>query len=82
METSDEPKPRAPKKKKRSRKGATAETQNKSGGDQVLANSVAFLRCTFWYLELCASISEGDIGRVFEILKVKNCSHHYAHIIE
>jgi hypothetical protein len=25
---------------------------------------------TFWYLEMCAAIAEGDIGRVFEVLKV------------
>ncbi|KAJ7855692.1 hypothetical protein B0H13DRAFT_1902969 [Mycena leptocephala] len=25
---------------------------------------------TFWYLEMCAAIAEGDIGRVFEVIKV------------
>ncbi|KAF9013010.1 hypothetical protein BDZ89DRAFT_963282 [Hymenopellis radicata] len=62
----------APKKAKRknTKKGKTKETENKAQGDQVLANSIAYLRSVFWYLELCAAISEGDIGRVFEVLKV------------
>ncbi len=64
----------ARKKKKHVKKTQTQETNNKSGGDQVLANLVAYLRITFWYLELCASIAEGDIGRVFEVLKVSDTS--------
>ncbi|KAJ7245530.1 hypothetical protein C8J57DRAFT_1679531 [Mycena rebaudengoi] len=29
-----------------------------------------FMRVTLWYMELCAAIAEGDIGRVFEVLKL------------
>lgn len=39
-------------------------------GDQALRNNISFLRTTFWYLEMCAAVAEGDIGRVFEVIKV------------
>lgn len=42
-------------------------------GDRLLANTVNFMRQTFWYIEFCAAVSEGDIGRVFEIIKVRCC---------
>ena len=29
------------------------------------------MRLTFWYLEFCVAAAEGDIGRVFEIIKVR-----------
>ena len=35
-----------------------------------MANNVNFIRQTFWYIEFCAAVSEGDTGRVFEIIKV------------
>ncbi|KAF6742326.1 hypothetical protein DFP72DRAFT_830671 [Ephemerocybe angulata] len=38
--------------------------------DATLSNNIHFLRMTFWYLEMCAGIAEGDIGRVFEIIKL------------
>lgn len=40
-------------------------------GDRLLANTTNFMRQTFWYIEFCAAVSEGDIGRVSEIIKVK-----------
>lgn len=40
-------------------------------GDQALVNTVNFMRTVFWYLEFYAAVAEGDIGRVFEILKVR-----------
>lgn len=55
---------------------STAEPKGKArdtklfAGDQSLGNTVNFMRMTFWYKEFNASIAEGDIGRVFEILKV------------
>ncbi|KAJ7854439.1 hypothetical protein B0H14DRAFT_3650523 [Mycena olivaceomarginata] len=36
----------------------------------MLSTTINFIRMTFWYLEMCAAIAEGDIGRVFEVLKV------------
>ncbi|KAJ3765120.1 hypothetical protein FB446DRAFT_655696 [Lentinula raphanica] len=58
------------KKKSKRSKAATAETRNISSGDQCLANDISFLRTTMWYLEICAAIAEGDIGRVFEVIKI------------
>ncbi|KAF7372949.1 hypothetical protein MSAN_00502000 [Mycena sanguinolenta] len=63
------PPPRKKKKKSRAKAGAQPE-RNFSGGDQVIVNLVHFMRVTFWYLELCAGIAEGDIGRVFEVIKL------------
>ncbi|KAJ7479355.1 hypothetical protein B0H11DRAFT_2233788 [Mycena galericulata] len=63
--------PTKPPPKKKSRAKASAKpARNFSGGDQVLVTLCNFMRVTFWYLELCAAIAEGDIGRVFEIIKV------------
>ncbi|KAJ7195396.1 hypothetical protein C8J57DRAFT_1738619 [Mycena rebaudengoi] len=61
-----------PKKKaKKSRAKANAKpARNYSKGDQVAVNVCHFMRVTFWYLELCAAIAEGDIGRVFEVIKL------------
>jgi hypothetical protein len=39
-------------------------------GDQVLANTIAFRRDILLYTELSDAISDGDIGRVCEVLKV------------
>jgi hypothetical protein len=39
-------------------------------GDQVLANTIAFRRDFLLYIELSDTISEGDMGRVCEVLKV------------
>ncbi|KAG6904870.1 hypothetical protein DXG01_006553 [Tephrocybe rancida] len=65
------PIPDARKPKKRSNKQARAkEQENFSHGDQTLATNVHFLRITCWYLEMCAATAEGDIGRVFEIIKL------------
>ncbi|EDR00803.1 uncharacterized protein LACBIDRAFT_333858 [Laccaria bicolor S238N-H82] len=50
-------------------------------GDHVLANSVLFLQDFGWWIEIAYAVSEGDIGRVFEILKIwiftfAGSSHH------
>ncbi|KAK1225472.1 hypothetical protein PQX77_011585 [Marasmius sp. AFHP31] len=51
--------------------GAEAKQQaERDEGDRVLANDITFLRVTFWYMELCAAIAEGDIGRVMEVIKL------------
>ncbi|KAJ7751677.1 hypothetical protein B0H16DRAFT_1317992, partial [Mycena metata] len=39
-------------------------------GDQALTTLCNFMRVTFWYMELCAATAEGDIGRVFEVIKL------------
>ncbi|KAG8769275.1 hypothetical protein FRC12_005056 [Ceratobasidium sp. 428] len=39
-------------------------------GDTALGNAVLLMRDAFWYLEFATAITEGDIGRVFEIIKV------------
>ncbi|KAF8969042.1 hypothetical protein BDZ97DRAFT_1902760 [Flammula alnicola] len=45
---------------------------DKFDGDRVLAraNSILFLQDFGWWTELAYAVPEGDIGRVFEILKV------------
>ncbi|KAH7867816.1 uncharacterized protein C8R40DRAFT_1063573 [Lentinula edodes] len=58
------------KKKSRRSKAPTAEMRNYSSGDQCLANDISFMRTSLWYLEMCSAIAEGDIGRVFEVIKV------------
>ena len=45
---------------------------DKFDGDRVLANSILFLQDFGWWTELAFAVPEGDIGRVFEILKVSN----------
>lgn len=40
-------------------------------GDQVLANSIIFRRDFLTWFELSDAVSEGDIGRVVEVLKVR-----------
>uniref|UniRef100_D8Q8N9 DUF6589 domain-containing protein n=1 Tax=Schizophyllum commune (strain H4-8 / FGSC 9210) TaxID=578458 RepID=D8Q8N9_SCHCM len=44
-------------------------TADQPDADRHLANSINFLRVTLWYLEMCLATAEGDIGRVFEIIK-------------
>ncbi len=39
-------------------------------GDRVLTNQILQLRDTLWYYEMCKAISDGDIGRVVEVIKV------------
>ncbi|GJF00901.1 hypothetical protein PsYK624_172050 [Phanerochaete sordida] len=39
-------------------------------GDRVIQNNVGFLRPSSYYLELCAAIPAGDMGRAWEIMKV------------
>ncbi|KAJ7845025.1 hypothetical protein B0H14DRAFT_2584918 [Mycena olivaceomarginata] len=39
-------------------------------GDRVLSNSILFLMEFGWWIELNYAIPEGDVGRVFEILKI------------
>ncbi|KAF9048059.1 hypothetical protein BDZ89DRAFT_918061, partial [Hymenopellis radicata] len=39
-------------------------------GDRVLANSILFRRDFLWWIELSYAVSDGDIGRVMEIMKI------------
>ncbi|KAK6995693.1 hypothetical protein R3P38DRAFT_3329936 [Favolaschia claudopus] len=61
-----------PRKKKRARaKVSAAPARNfLDAGDQVMVTLCNFMRMTFWYLELCSAVAEGDIGRVFEVIKL------------
>ncbi|KIJ89643.1 hypothetical protein K443DRAFT_154869, partial [Laccaria amethystina LaAM-08-1] len=43
---------------------------NNFDGDRVLANSILFLQDFGWWTEIAYAVPEGDIGRVFEILKI------------
>ena len=49
-------------------------------GDRVLANTILFLQDFGWWIEIVYAVPEGDIGRVFEILKVhsKESDSHYS----
>lgn len=42
-----------------------------NNADQLLGNTVLFMRDVFWYLEIASAIPEGDTGRVHEIMKVR-----------
>ncbi|KAF8056279.1 hypothetical protein FPV67DRAFT_1678179 [Lyophyllum atratum] len=39
-------------------------------GDRVLANAILFLQDAGWWVEASYAVREGDIGRVFEIIKI------------
>jgi hypothetical protein len=39
-------------------------------GDVALGNAILLIRDGFWYLEFATAVTEGDIGRIFEIIKV------------
>ncbi|GJF00723.1 hypothetical protein PsYK624_170210 [Phanerochaete sordida] len=41
-----------------------------STADRVIANNVNFLRAVLWYLEFCTAVAVGDMGRVWEIIKI------------
>ena len=45
--------------------------------DVTLANSTLFIRNSIWWREVCEAIADGDTGRVWEILKVRNCIEQY-----
>ncbi|KAL1658848.1 hypothetical protein GGF50DRAFT_66457 [Schizophyllum commune] len=70
MDTSEDGQGPAPAAKKKSARTREMKHQEKlANADKCLANNIAFMRVTLWYLELCAATAEGDIGRVFEIIK-------------
>ncbi|KAJ6576740.1 hypothetical protein B0H10DRAFT_1836791, partial [Mycena sp. CBHHK59/15] len=48
-------------------------------GDQALVTLCHFMRVTLWYMEISAATAEGDIGRVFEVLKLLRFSFWGAH---
>jgi hypothetical protein len=64
-------------KPKRIRTTANAQpARNFSSGDQAMITLCHFMRVTLWYIELCAATAEGDIGRVFEVLKVSAANYN------
>lgn len=40
-------------------------------GDWALANSNILIRDGIWFLEACLAVALGDIGRVWEVMKVR-----------
>src|SRR5882762_10360710 len=42
----------------------------KFAGDWVLANSILLMCNGLWFLEVCQAVTCGDIGQVWEVLKV------------
>lgn len=44
-------------------------------GDRVLANSILFLQDAGWWIEASYAVPEGDIGRVYKIVKVSGNNH-------
>ena len=44
-------------------------------GDRVLANSITFMRDAMMSHEMSYAIAEGDMGRVYEVMKV--CLLHF-----
>lgn len=50
-------------------------------GDLTLANSTLFICNAIWWREVCVAVAEGDPGRVWEIMKVRQlpilfCKRH------
>ncbi|KAI0063286.1 hypothetical protein BV25DRAFT_1936598 [Artomyces pyxidatus] len=43
-------------------------------GDWALANSIMLMRDGIWFLEVCQAVASGDIGRVWEIMKIWICT--------
>lgn len=41
-------------------------------GDRVLANSICFMRDALISREMSQAVAEGDVGRVWEVMKVRN----------
>ncbi|KAJ7183811.1 hypothetical protein C8R46DRAFT_1308852, partial [Mycena filopes] len=62
--------PNKKQKRSRAKTGAQPARNFLDAGDQVMVTLCNFMRMTFWYLELCAATAEGDIGRVFEVIKL------------
>jgi hypothetical protein len=51
-------------------------TEDVFHGDWALANSILVMRDGVWFLEVCQTVAIGDVGRVWEIMKVS--VHHIA----
>jgi hypothetical protein len=64
------PPPAKKQKRSRAKTGAQPAHNFLKAGDQVMVTLCNFMRMTFWYLELCVATAEGDIGLVFEVIKV------------
>jgi hypothetical protein len=67
----------APKKpRKNAKKSKKAADKDKPAeefkGDRALANSIALMRDAMIAREAAFAVAEGDVGRVWEVLKVRN----------
>lgn len=45
-------------------------SEKEFSGDWGLANSILIVRDGIWFIEYCQAVASGDIGRVWEIMKV------------
>ncbi|KAG9089021.1 hypothetical protein FS749_001680 [Ceratobasidium sp. UAMH 11750] len=48
----------------------TSNASNHPNADQPLGNTTRFMRDAFWYLKLASAVPEGDMGCVFEMIKL------------
>lgn len=69
-------KQKEPKTKKKKQTKAEKEVERerdeiRKDGDHVLSNSIAFMRDTLLSRECASAVAVGDVGRVWEVLKVR-----------
>lgn len=66
--------PKKTKKKltKAEREVEREKEERRENGDHVLANSIAFMRDTLLSRECANAVTSGDVGRVWEVLKVSS----------
>jgi hypothetical protein len=50
-------------------------------GDRVLRNSEIFMLEFGWWIEMAYAVPEGDIGRVWEIMKVSLIQHRWCRLL-
>ncbi|KAE9386841.1 hypothetical protein BT96DRAFT_960505 [Gymnopus androsaceus JB14] len=69
-EDAEETKPVGKSSKSKEKKPAVHVEENGFTGDRVLANSILFMMEYSWWIEAAYAIPEGDIGQVWEIMKI------------
>jgi len=60
--------------------GADTSENPRFSGDWVLANTVLLICDGLWFLEVCQAMTCGDIGRVWEVLKVSKIANVWCKI--
>ena len=51
-------------------------------GDWALANSILLMRDGLWFLEVCQAVTCGDIGRVWEVFKVRTIANKNSNVTD